>query len=285
MLGVMLASGVAAAEGRAAGPELVRSAGSGPWSAPRTWEGGKVPGAGARVQVRAGHTVTYDVKSDAVIRSVHVAGTLTFACDRDTRLAVGLLKIQAGDDAGENGFDCDAHLAPPEPGRPQPALEVGTPGRPIPAGHTALIRLTYVPGMDRETCPAIVCCGGRMDLHGAPLGRTWVKLGATVEPGDAIVRLAEPAAGWRVGDHVIVTTTSSRERINSRVTLRPGAAGGRAKFAAFTEERTVKAIAGDRLTLDRPLEHRHRGAGDYRGEVANLSRNVVIESAEPAGVR
>ncbi len=26
---------------------VIRSAGSGPWSAPATWEGGKVPGAGA----------------------------------------------------------------------------------------------------------------------------------------------------------------------------------------------------------------------------------------------
>ena len=40
---------------------------------------------------------------------------------------------------------------------------------PIPAGRTALIRLAYVPGMDKESCPAIVCCGGRMDFHGAPL--------------------------------------------------------------------------------------------------------------------
>ncbi len=27
------------------------------------------------------------------------------------------------------------------------------------------------------------------------------------------------------------------------------------------------------------------GAGDYRGEIANLSRNVIVESADPAGVR
>ena len=240
-LGLVLAGSVVAADGQAAVPELVRSARGGPWSAPQTWENGKVPGAGARVQVRAGHTVTYDVKSDAVIRSIHVAGTLTFARDRDTRLDVGLIKIRAGDDAGANGFDCDAHLAPPEPGQPQPALEVGTPGRPVPAGHAALIRLTYVPGMDKETCPAIVCCGGRLDLHGAPLGRTWVKLGATAEAGDATVRLAEPAAGWRVGDRVIVTTTSSRERINSRITLRPGAAGGRRRRRGRSSPRSRRS--------------------------------------------
>ncbi len=63
----------------------------------------------ARVQVRTGHIVTYDIESDAVIRSIHVAGTLRFDPDRDTRLDVGLIKIQAGDDAGESGFDCEAH--------------------------------------------------------------------------------------------------------------------------------------------------------------------------------
>src|SRR5438128_1365441 len=91
-------------------PALVRSAGNGAWSAPATWEGGQVPAAGARVQIRSGHEVTYDVKSDLAIRSIHVAGALRFARDRDTRLDVGLIKIQAGEDASEDGFNCDAHL-------------------------------------------------------------------------------------------------------------------------------------------------------------------------------
>jgi hypothetical protein len=288
----------------AAGPALIRSARSGIWSAPDTWEGGKVPGAGARVQVRTGHTVLYDVSSDQVVRSIHVAGTLTFARDRDTRLNVGLIKIQAGDNAREDGFNCEAHLAPlptlsPEgrgqgEGRtPRPALEVGTAEAPIPAGHTAVIRLAVVDGLDRESCPAIVCCGGRLDLHGAPLSRTWVKLGATVNagrfgkrtifatPGDTDVTLAEPVTGWRVGDWILVTTTTSRSRVNQRQTLRPGP-----KIApAYTEERTIQAIQGDRLTLDRPLDYLHVGTGDYRGEVANLSRNVVVESADPAQAR
>src|SRR3954452_16111020 len=87
----------------------IRSARGGPWSDPRTWEGGRIPGAGDRVQVRTGHAVIYDIASDRAVRSIHVAGTLRFDPDRDTRLDVGLIKIQAGDDAGENGFDCDAH--------------------------------------------------------------------------------------------------------------------------------------------------------------------------------
>src|SRR4051794_16974505 len=65
---------------------LIRSAKSGAWSAATTWEGGKVPTAGARVQVREGHIVIYDVKSEAVLRMVHVAGTLSFAPNQDTLL-------------------------------------------------------------------------------------------------------------------------------------------------------------------------------------------------------
>jgi hypothetical protein len=260
-----------------AADRLIRSAGSGPWSRPETWEGGRVPGAGDRAQVRTGHTIVYDLASDQAVRSIHVAGTLRFDLDRDTRLTVGLIKIQAGDDASENGFDCDAHAPRRAANSPRPALEVGTAARPIPAGHSAVIRLAVIEGMDPQTCPAIVCCGGRMDLHGAPLGRSWVKLGKTARAGDAIVSLDEPAEGWRVGGRVIVTATQRLRR--ERATLRPGQ--GAESMAAFTEERVIRALDGTTLTLDRALEQDHRGEGDYRGEVANLSRNVVIESADP----
>src|SRR5581483_4561915 len=42
---------------------------------------------------------------------------------------------------------------------------------------------------------------------------------------------------------------------------------------------------GAKLTLNQPLAFEHRGVGPNRGEVANLSRNVVVESADPGGVR
>src|SRR5262245_9274410 len=70
---------------------VIRTARSGDWSAPATWEGGKVPGANARVLIRAGHRVVYDVHSEQLIRGLNIAGTLHFATDRDTRLDVGLV--------------------------------------------------------------------------------------------------------------------------------------------------------------------------------------------------
>jgi hypothetical protein len=251
---------------------------SGPWSAPATWEGGKVPAAGSRVQVRAGHAVLYDLKSDKAIRAIHVAGVLTFARDRDTRLDVGLIKIQPGDEPSENGFDCEAHVSAPEDGVPRPALEVGTPSAPIPAKYQALIRLVYFDGMDKESCPAIVCCGGRMDFHGAAMSRTWLKLGAPAKAGDSEITLTEPVAGWRPGDRAILTATTRQNKVKK--TFRPSV-----RDSTQTEERTIKTIDGKMLTLDRPLKFDHQAKGAFRGDVANLSRNVIVESADPKGER
>jgi hypothetical protein len=233
------------------------------------------------VQVREGHTVTYDVASDAVVRSVHVAGTLTFARDRNTALNVGLIKIQPGDDASENGFDCDAHGVKPDPTKPKPALEVGTAAEPVPAKFTAAIRLHHVEGLDKETCPAVICCGGRMDLHGAPLGCTWTKLATHAKRGETAVSVQGDLSGWKAGDRVILTGTFHPDGDEKAPTL--------AKTSQ-TEERVVASVrtrgeeAGT-IKLDKPLEFDHHAEGDFRGEVANLSRNVVVETADPAGVR
>ena len=254
------------------GVAVFRSLQSGPWSAGATWEGGKVPSSGSKVQIRPGHQVTYDLEADdrTVIRAVFIAGTLAFSPDKNTRLNVGLIKIEASDSTVEEGFDCDEHFEAPKPGQPRPALIVGTPEKPVAATARALIRLTYVAGQDKQSCPAIVCCGGRMDFHGAPLSRTWVKLGGNVAKGAKQVTLAEPVTGWRVGDRVVVTATQHLYHQE----------GG-------SEPRTIVAIdsATNSLTLDSPLEYEHLGDGEFRSEVANLSRNVIVESADPEGVR
>ncbi|HND53725.1 MAG TPA: G8 domain-containing protein, partial [Pirellulaceae bacterium] len=135
--------GAATASSTGSDIPVVRSARSGPWSASATWDGGKVPSHGVKVQIRAGHAVTYDVEADdkTVIRSVFVAGELKFATDKNTRLNVGLLKIEASDSTVEEGFDCDEHVEPLASGKPRPALLVGTPEQPVAANARALIRL------------------------------------------------------------------------------------------------------------------------------------------------
>jgi hypothetical protein len=257
----------------AAEQPITRSARSGPWSAPATWEGKVAPAAGARVLIRKGHEVEYDLRSDKVLRSVHVAGRLHFASSKDTRLDVGLIAIQASEKCAEEGFDCEDHLPAVDEKEPRPALLVGTPEKHIDAKHTALIRLTYVQGMNKESLPAIVCCGGRMDFHGASMSRSWVKLGATAKKGDAVLTLAEAVMGWKIGDRIIVTMTGIAPSSSSS---HPGSD----PKGTTTEERSIRAIDGKKLTLNAPLAHEHLGTGRYRGEVANLSRNVIVESAD-----
>ena len=116
---------------------------------------------------------------------------LSFDPNKDTRLDVGLLKVQGDEICLEEGFDCDARPRVFDAKAPRSGLEIGTPERPIDARHTAKVRLVYFEGMKNESLPALVCCGGRLDIHGSPLSRTWVKLGATAKPGDNTVTLSD----------------------------------------------------------------------------------------------
>jgi hypothetical protein len=263
----------------------LKSVRNGPWSEPQTWEPARVPKQGERVLVSAKTKVLYDRQGDEVIRLIQVAGQLTFARDRNTTLNVGLLKVQNSERCSENGFRCDLHdvTAAGEPSAlpaaDMPALEVGTAAEPIPANFTARIRLHYLEGMSKDDAPALSACSARMDLHGAPMNRTWVKLGAEAKPGQASVTLAEAVTGWRVGDEVIVTGSVHGDHDH---TFRQGQ---KRSSVPETEERVVTAVDGLVLTLNRPLENVHFGTGDLRSEVANLSRNVIVESADPNGVR
>lgn len=281
----------------AAEPRLVLSKASGPWTNAATWEKGAIPAAGDRVVVRSGHHIIYDADSQDVIRLVQIAGTLEFAKDRNTRLEVGLLTVVPSDVPTEDGFDCHAdpqaasHHAAHEP-KPRPSLIVGRPEAPIPGKHTARIRLHFVEGMNKETYPAIICCAGRMELHGEPLRNTWVKIKKEAEVGATELTLMDSVADWKTGDHLVVTRTQRPSR---------GGRGGQgAEETDHNEERKLvsalgslpgvpggDATAGYSLKLDAPLTYLHYAdeSEGFQGEVANLTRNVIVESADPDGVR
>jgi hypothetical protein len=273
----------------------IRSVTDGPWSNPKTWEPARAPKAGDRVLVTGGTRVEYDAKSDEVIQSIRVAGHLSFSAEKDTVLNVGYIRVQPGDATGDAGVDdVDKHGSSGTKGhghggghghaKPKAdetaSLEIGLPGKPIASSATARIRLHYIEGMDKEKTPAIVCRpGGRMEFHGAPMSRTWVKLGADSAKGSDTVTLGEAVTGWRVGDEIIVTGT---EKPSLRGTFRPG---DDQDTEPQTEKRRISAIDGLTVKLDKALDNPHAGSGEFRGEIANLSRNVIVESADPDGVR
>ena len=84
-----------------------QSVADGNWSDPKTWSNGKLPTAGARILIKRGTRVVFDVKQPAVFRLLQIVGTLSFARDRDTELNACVIKVQDSDVCSDSGFACD----------------------------------------------------------------------------------------------------------------------------------------------------------------------------------
>ncbi len=257
----------------------VRSKAGGNWSDASIWSGGKIPRQGDHVVIEPGHVVTYDFISAEAIRLIHVRGKLVFSRTKNTQLEVGMIILQNSGTVDEN-FHCSVRHPAVYQGEPRPTLEVGAPMNPIPRNITARIRLVDFADMNDDCGPGILCYGGRMDFHGAGLNRTWLKLGKTATAGENSLTLSD-SVNWKIGDRIIVTGTFKFDSFK-------GAGDSfRGKDKAHTEEFLIAAVSanGRVVTLNAPLKRTHLGEGEFRAEAANLSRNVVIESKDPNGVR
>ena len=74
------------------------------------------------------------------------------------------------------------------------------------------------------------------------------------------------AKGWRVGDEIVLASTDFDPR--------------------QAERRTIAAISGNKITLDKKLDYMHFGkitfGVDERGEVGLLTRNIKIQASADA---
>ncbi|HEY4339923.1 MAG TPA: hypothetical protein VGM97_08255, partial [Steroidobacteraceae bacterium] len=106
--------------------------------------------------------------------------------------------------------------------------------------------------------------GGTLNLHGTTKN-TWTKLSATAAAGSTSIQVLN-AAGWRVGDEIVLASTDFDPR--------------------QAERRTISAIRGNTITLDKKLDYMHFGKITYdvdeRGEVGLLTRNIVIQASPDA---
>jgi cell migration-inducing and hyaluronan-binding protein len=151
-------------------------------------------------------------------------------------------------------------------------LEVGTEARP----HTrkATITLTDnvkgedIGGMGGAAAPVdrgILLMGGTLNLHGSTTN-TWSKLSATANAGATSIQVLD-AQGWKVGDEIVLASTDFDPR--------------------QAERRTIAAIRGNNITLDKKLDYMHFGqitfGVDERGEVGLLTRNIKIQASADAG--
>lgn len=93
----------------------------------------------------------------------------------------------------------------------------------------------------------------------------WTRVQAGLIRGDRVLHLLQSPDGWRRGDQLVISPTSS-----------PGTPG----HQAF-EERSIEAVEGNTVTLDQGLDDMHPAVEVGRGrtmtaEVLNLTRNVIL---------
>src|SRR6187399_503912 len=144
-------------------------------------------------------------------------------------------------------------------------LQIGTEASPY--QHKATITLTdnvkdeQMMGMGDR---GIMLSGGTLNLHGNR-SNTWTKLARTAEAGSNSIEVLN-AAQWKAGDEIVLASTDYNPR--------------------QAERRTISAIKGNTVTLDKQLDYMHFGKitfdVDERGEVGLLTRNIKIQASADA---
>src|SRR5689334_20692920 len=149
-------------------------------------------------------------------------------------------------------------------------LEIGTEAKPH--THQATITLTDnikdedfggMGGNDRSD-RGIMLMGGTLNLHGTEKN-SWTKLAQTAAAGSNAIQVLSPG-DWKKGQTIVLASTDYDPH--------------------QAEERTIAAISGNTITLDRKLDYMHFGKitfdVDERAEVGMLSRNIVIQASPDA---
>jgi hypothetical protein len=229
--------------------------------------GGTAPDAESDLVVSAGQTILLDCVAEARSLTIEPGGVVRASHERSSRLTVhGNLVVR---------------------GR----LEHGRPGCRIPAGVTAELVFAGMRDEQYQGTPSAAETSddvpvdtpmvaldsdvglwlldeGMFSAAGAPK-KAWSFLHESAGPGDPTFTV-EDASGWSAGDRIALTPSAERSE--------------RDHFQQF-DEGVIAAVDGNKVTLQSAPEHGHAGCADClrRGEAIDLSRNVIVRSADDGG--
>jgi hypothetical protein len=263
---------------------------SGDWSDPATWRGGSIPKNMDNVWVPQGVDVTIsrDVSQDAsghrvAIHALRVDGMLSFDASPGNpleKLLVDTIVITGPTVANPDQMG---------------TIQIGTSTNPIPRGVTAEIFFAdngpiNAPANTNSALSALWPDGdpyelsrGLIVMGNATLNGTEVTSEESVQPGPTgatdllpgtvTLTLASTPTNWNVGDQIDVTGDQNIYGVNQ------------------DERTTLQSISRDpatgvtTVTIATPLQYLHHAPAGASIYIADLSRNVVIQSENSADVQ
>ncbi|MEO1417320.1 MAG: G8 domain-containing protein [Bacteroidota bacterium] len=218
---------------------------SGEWSNPSTWENHTIPSEGAKIHIPMGLELTVDGEIAERIKIIRNDGKLKFATHTHTSLLVETI-VQGM--MGE--------------------LEMGTATAPVPAGITCTITIIDEGDITDLTTPQFekgLVLMGKTVIYGADK-TDWLTVATNPVQGATSINLSYAPTGWEEGDRIAITGTSSSNNPTG------------------DEVAIIQSVSGNTVTLTAPLtkDHSDVPAPDLRVHVANLNRNIIIESENAA---
>ena len=213
-------------------------ASTGDWSDPAIWEGRSIPGPLAKILIPPGKTLVVDGEIDTRIKIIRVQGKLAFSTASNTALKV---ETVVQDMSG--------------------SLEIGTASNPLAADKTC--RITIIDEGDIQLRTAQWEKGfimmGHTTVYGAKKD-AWIEVSRNPLSGDRSISLSRAAEGWLPGDRIVITGTDAVDPTSDEVV-------------------EIASVSGRTINLRTGLSKSHSAPrNDLKVHVANLSRNIIIES-------
>lgn len=232
---------------------------TGDWNSTTTWSEGIVPVSTNDVYIPDGIIVT--ISGSVSANQVQVLGTLTF------------------DPTVNTGLNCRTVYVETEG-----TLLMGTEQSPVLSGVTCTLTIADE-SINTTTDPGQFGHGlivaGTFYSHGA-YKTSFVRCATGLTSGQTSILLQQTPTNWLAGDRVVVP--DSRHLDTNTETF--------GNYTPQFDEQVIQSASGTTITLQSSLDFAHPGARNYLDivegctpHVLNLTRNVVIKSANAGGTR
>lgn len=238
-----------------------QSVAAGEWSNPTTW-GGTVPVISDTVGI--GHVITYNTNASVAAVTIATGGELRFDPNVSATLTSTGNVIVYGKLTMRPATPTIVHTL--RFININESMVVGEGMLPLATDIGLWVMCTNdVQGTHMVLC-ATDSPGGMLDLLGAPK-TSWTRAVGNISQGATQVTVQD-AAGWRVGDKIVIAPTEHPD-------------AGNVSWSAF-DEATITAINGNVVTFGTPTSRAHPfvvnpfDGSIYTAEVFNLTRNVKV---------